>query len=60
MTLLEGDEEEVKERKELKTLTPKKLTRLLILLAQVKTGSNSYKLKYEIRQILYILYQQKI
>ena len=60
MTLLEGDEEEVKERKELKTLKPKKLTRLLILLAQVKTGSNSYKLKYEIRQMLYILYQQKI
>ena len=58
MTLLEGDEEEVKERKELKTLTPKKLlTRFLILLAQVKTGSNSYKLKYEIRQILYLLYQ---
>ena len=59
MTPLEGDEEEeVKERKELKTLTPKKLlTKLLILLAQVKTGSNSYKLKNEIRQILYLLYQ---
>ena len=58
MTPLEGDEEEVKERKELKTLTPKKLlTKLLILLAQLKTGSNSYKLKNEIRQILYLLYQ---
>ena len=58
MTPLEGDEEEVKERKELKTLTPKKLlTKLLILLAQVKPGSNSYKLKNEIRQILYLLYQ---
>ena len=58
MPPLEGDEEEVKEKKELKTLTPKKLlTKLLILLAQVKTGSNSYKLKNEIRQILYLLYQ---
>ena len=58
MTPLEGDEEEVKERKELKTLTPKKLlTKLLILLTQIKTGSNSYKLKNEIRQIQYLLYQ---
>ena len=58
MPPLEGDEEEVKEKKELKTLTPKKLlTKLLILLAQLKTGSNSYKLKNEIRQILYLLYQ---
>ena len=58
MTPLEGDEEEVKERKELKTLTPKKLlTKLLILLTQIKTGSNSYKLKNEIRQILYLLHQ---
>ena len=58
MPPLEGDEEEVKEKKELKTLTPKKLlTKLLILLTQIKTGSNSYKLKNEIRQILYLLYQ---
>ena len=58
MPPLEGDEEEVKEKKELKTLTPKKLlTKLLILLTQIKTGSNSYKLKNEIRQILYLLHQ---
>ena len=58
MPPLEGDEEEVKEKKELKTLTPKKLlTKLLILLTQIKTGSNSYKLKNENRQILYLLYQ---
>ena len=58
MPPLEGDEEEVKEKKELKTLTPEKLlTKLLILLTQIKTGSNSYKLKNEIRQILYLLYQ---
>ena len=34
------------ERKELKILTPKKLlTRLPLLLAQIKAGNNSYKLK---------------
>ena len=54
---LEGDKE-VKEGKVLKFLTPNKvLTRLPILLAQIKAGHNSYKLKNEIRQILYILYQ---
>ena len=37
-------------------LTPKKLlTRLAILLAQIKAGNNSYKLKKEIKQILYLL-----
>ena len=37
-------------------LTPNKLlTRLSILLAQIKTGNNLYKLKNEIRQILYLL-----
>ena len=35
----------------------KLLTRLQILLAQIKAGNNSYKLKNEIRQILYLLYQ---
>ena len=55
---LEGDEEEVKEGKGLKILTPNKLlTRLPILLAQIKAGNNSYILKNEIRQILYLLYQ---
>ena len=57
MPRLEG--EEVKEGKGLKILTPNKLlTRLPILLAQVKAGNNSYKLKNEVRrQILYLLYQ---
>ena len=42
----------------LKVLTPNKLlTRLPILLAQIKAGNNSYKLKSEIRQILYLLSQ---
>ena len=39
-------------------LTPSKLlTRLPILLAQIKAGDNSRKLKTEIRQTLYLLYQ---
>ena len=55
---LEGQEEEVKEGKGLNILTPNKpLTRLPILLAQIKVGNNLYKLKNEIRQILYLLYQ---
>ena len=57
MQPLEGDER-VKKRKGLKILTPSRLlTRLPILLAQVKAGNHSYKLKNQIRQILYILYQ---
>ena len=58
MPPLEGDEEEVKEGKELKILTPNKLlTRLPILLAQVKAEDNSRKLKNDVRQIVYLLYQ---
>ena len=39
-------------------MTPNKLlTRLPILSAQIETGHNSYKLKNEIRQILYLLCQ---
>ena len=44
MPPLESDEEEVKEGKGLKILTPNKLlTRLPISLVQVKAGNNSYK-----------------
>ena len=58
MPLLEGTEE-VKEGKGLKILTlDKLLTRLLILLAQIKAGKNSCKLKNEIRQILCLLHQR--
>ena len=58
MSLLEGDEEEVKEGTGLKIVTPNKLlTRLPILLSQIKAGNNSYKLKNKIRQILYLLCQ---
>ena len=57
MPPLEGHEEEVKEEKKLTIFTPNKLsTRLPVLLAQTKAGSNSYKLKNEIRQTLYLLY----
>ena len=57
MPPLERDEEEVNEGKGLKILTPNKLfTRLPILLAQIKAGNNSCKLKNKTRQILYFLY----
>ena len=45
-------------RKNITNLEPKLLTRLPVLLAQIKAGHNSCKLKNEIRQILYLLYQQ--
>ena len=57
MPPLEGDKEEVRERKGIKILMPNKLlTRLPILLAQIKFENNLHKLKNEIRQILYYLY----
>ena len=44
----------------LKILTPNQmLSRLPISLGQLKAGNNSEKLKNEIRQILYSLYQSK-
>ena len=44
----------------LKILTPQQIiTRLPISLAQLKTGNNSKKLKYEIRQLLHSLYRSK-
>ena len=50
MLPLEGDEE-VQEGKGLKILNPNKLlTRLPILLAQIKAGNHSYKLKNEINK----------
>ena len=73
MPVLEGDEEPEKtiaerlksnppqrknEETGLKILTPNKLlTRFPILLAQINAGNNSYKLKNEIKQILYHFYQ---
>ena len=44
----------------LKILTPNQmLGRLPIILAQLKAGNNSEKLKNEIRQLLYSLYRSK-
>ena len=39
------------------TVPNKLLTKLPILLAQIKAENSSYKLKNEIRKILYLLYQ---
>ena len=51
---------ETKKGKGLKTLTPNQLlTRLPILLTQIKAGNNSQALNNEIRQIIYSLYQSK-
>ena len=56
-------EEKVENRRKgqgLKTMTPKQMiTRLPILLAQLKAGNNSQKLKNGIRQIVYSLYRSK-
>ena len=50
--------EEVEEGDGLKILTPNKLLiRFPVLLDQIKAGNNSYKVKNEIREILYLLYQ---
>ena len=52
-------EEEAAQRQQgqgLKILTPQQMiTRLPILLAQLKAGNNSQKIKNEIRQLLYSL-----
>ena len=48
------------EGQELKILTPNQmLSKLPIILAQLQAGNNSEKLKYEIRQLLYLLYCSK-
>ena len=57
-------EESAEQRKQqgqgVKILTPKQLiTRLPILLAQLKAGNNSQKLKNEIIQLLYSLNRSK-
>ena len=56
-------EEEAEKRQQgqgLKILTPQQMTaRLPILLAQLKAGNNSQKLKCEIRELLYSLYRSK-
>ena len=57
------DEKSAAERQQgqgLKILTPHQMiTRLPILLAQLKAGNNSEKLKNKIRQLLHSLYRSK-
>ena len=49
-----------KEGQGLKILTPNQMSsRLPIILAQLKAGNNSNKLKNEIRQLLYSIYRSK-
>ena len=60
MLPLESEEEAAQRQQEqgLKILTPQQMiTRLPILLAQLKAGNNSQKLKNEVRQLLYHLYR---
>ena len=58
MRPLEGDEKKVERQKGLNVFTPKKLlTRVPILLAQIKFGNKWCKLKNEIRQIQHLFYQ---
>ena len=55
---LECDDEEEIDGKGLKILPPNKLLNILpVLLAPVKAENNSNKLRNEIRQTLYLLYQ---
>ena len=57
---LESEDEIKQEGQVLEILTPQQMiTRLPILLAQLKAGNNSQKLKNEIRQIVYSLYRSK-
>ena len=60
--ILAINEQEQKQRGQgLKSLMPHQmLSRLSISLAQLKAGNNSGKLKNEIRQLLYSLYQSKM
>ena len=59
--ILDFNEEIQKQRgRGLRILTPNQmLSRLPILLAQLKAGNNSEKLKNEIRQILHSLYRSE-
>ena len=64
MPELESEESAAQRRNQsargLKILTPDQMvSRLPIMLAQLKAGNNSDKLKNEIRQLLYSLYRSK-
>ena len=58
---LKSDSDTSKKGEGLKILTDKQmLNRLPILLAHIKAGNNSIKLKNEAREILYSLYRSKV
>ena len=58
---LKSDSDTSKKCEGLKILNNKQmLNRFPILLAQIKAGNNSIKLKNEARQILYSLYRSKL
>ena len=55
--ILNGEEQELKEEKGIKILTPNKLLiRLPVLLAEIKAGNSRFT-KNEFKQVLYIFYQ---
>ena len=55
-----SETEKIQNGQELKVMTAKQvITRLPILLAQLKAGNNSNTLKNEMRQIAYYLYRSK-
>ena len=65
MPELESEESAAKRRnqsaKEIKILTPQQmLSRLPILITQLKTGNNSEKLRNEIRQLLHYLHRSEM
>lgn len=58
MPPLRNDEENMKFEEQKSVLAPSKLlTRISVLLAEIKAENNSYKLDNEIRPISYLLYQ---
>ena len=60
MSPLESEAEAAEQGQGLKILTPKQMiTRLAILLVQLKAGNNSQRLKNAIRQIVHSLYRSK-
>ena len=60
INIIKNDRNKEKQGKGLKTITPKQMLSCLpILLAQIRAGNNSAKLKNEITQLLYLLYRSK-
>ena len=57
---LESEKSTTQQGQGVDILSPKQIiSRLPVLLAQLKAGNNSQKLKHEIRQLLYLLHRSK-